>query len=125
MEDLRPNLFGVVMLLLNLHFVTNRTRKEDQATGFVSMTPLRDLIGWEPLNDEAAPAMRIQKDRRYDAITMASSFDKRCDFGHGREFLGRGFCIGCPWTSCIAGVCPADSSGAGLHLDAWLLGLES
>ena len=69
--------------------------------------------------------MRIQKDRRYDAITMASSFDKRCDFGHGREFLGRGFCIGCRWTSCVAGVCPADSSGAGLHLDAWLLGLES
>jgi hypothetical protein len=93
--------------------------------GFVCMTLLRDPIGREPLNHEAAPAMGVQKGRRYDAITMASCFDKRCDFGHGCEFLGRGFCIGCSWTSCVAGVCPAASSGAGLHLGAWLLGLES
>ena len=116
MEDLRPNLLGVVTVLLKLHFVTNRTRKEDQATGFVSMRATQRRGG---TCDE------IQKGRRNEAITMASSFDKRCDFGHGREFLGRGFCIGCRWTSCVAGVCPADSSGAGLHLDAWLLGLES
>ena len=67
---------------------------------------------------------RIQKGRRFDAITMVSSFVKRCDFGDCSELMGSGFCFSCRWSSSIAGVRATDKPGPRLYLDTWLLGVE-
>ena len=89
------------------------------------MALLRGPIRWEPREGEAAPATGSRKKgRRYDAITMASSFVKRCDFGDRSELMGSGFCFSCRWSSSIAGVRTADKPGTRLHLDTWLLGVE-